>query len=312
MLGAALFVCACGSSGPQGDLLFVDGRAVAAAGDSVLAHTQQGHTSVVLRDRGTGAIYERGEQTLHSPFQVQEYQGGWYVSDVVDREWWIVQFTPQWEVAQRIRIDTIATAPHQFAVLPDGRLVVEAADGRLVAIAGDSVTTFALTDASPRTGLVMGALGGVLHAVQDREITLYNGAGNIRWRLSWPWDEGAFVADLALDAQGRIHVLAGRDGSNQFYAYSLDRNTGQVIRWSILPGSSATFVIAPTATTSSTRAVKVSEGVTMNPAEFASANANSAPSSTPVAPPMTQANCSSDSERPKADARTRTSRPQDL
>ena len=58
-----------------------------------------------------------------------------------------------------------------------------------------------------------------------------------------PWEEGAFVADLALDAQGRIHVLAGREGSDQIYAYNLDRNTGQVIRWSILPGSSATFVI---------------------------------------------------------------------
>jgi hypothetical protein len=243
MAAAALFVCACGSSGPQGDLLFVDGRAVAAAGDSVLSLTQQGHTSVVLRDRKTGAIYERGEQSLRSPFQVQEYEGRWYVSDVVDQEWWIVVFSPQWEVERRIRVDTIATAPHQFAVLPDGRLVVEAVDGRLVAIAGDTISTFALTDASPRTGLVMGALGGVLHAVQDREITLYNEAGNIRWRLSWPWDEGAFVADLAQDARGRIHVLAGRDGSDQFYTYSLDRNTGQVIRWSILPGSSATFVI---------------------------------------------------------------------
>lgn len=243
MLVAALFVCGCGSSDPQGDLLFVDGRAVAAAGDSVLALTQQGHTSVVLRDRETGAIYERGEQALHSPFQVQEDQGRWYISDVVDSEWWVVLFSPQWEVERRIRVDTIATAPHQFAVLPDGRLIVEAPDSRLVAIAEDSTTTFALTDASPRTGLVMGALGGVLHAVQDREITLYNAAGNIRWRLQWPWQEGTFVADLALDAQGRIHVLAGREGSDQFYAYSLDRNTGQVIRWSILPGTAATFVV---------------------------------------------------------------------
>jgi hypothetical protein len=165
------------------------------------------------------------------------------VSDVIDGESWIVVFDPQWEVEDRIRLDTIATAPHQFAVLPDGRIVVEAPDSRLVAIEGDSITTFALTDSSPRTGLILGALGGVLHAVQDREITLYNEAGNIRWRLQWPWEQEAFVADLALDAQGRMHVLAGREGSNQFYAYSLDRNTGQVIRWSVLPGTSATFVI---------------------------------------------------------------------
>ena len=242
-VAAVLLTVACGPSRPQADLLFVDGRAVAAAGDSVLALTQQGRTGVVLRDRETGAIYARGEQALHSPFQVQELDGRWYVSDVVDGEWWIVLFTPQWEVERRIRVDTIATAPHQFAVLPDERIVVEAPDGRLVAIDGDSVTTFALTDVSPRTGLVLGALGGVLHAVQDREITLYNGAGNIRWRLPWPWEAEAFVADLALDAQGRLHVLAGRERVNQFYAYSLDRNTGQVIRWSVLPGASATFVI---------------------------------------------------------------------
>jgi hypothetical protein len=161
----------------------------------------------------------------------------------VDGEWWVVVFSPQWEVELQLRVDTIATAAHQFAVLPDGRIVVEAPDGRLVAITEDSTETFALTDTSPRTGLVMAALGGVLHAVQDREITLYNGGGNIRWRLPWPWQEGAFVADLALDAQGRIHVLAGREGSDQFYAYSLDRNTGQVIRWSVMPGTSATFVI---------------------------------------------------------------------
>ena len=221
----------------------MDGRAVAAAGDSLLALTRQGHPGVLLRDRTGGTVTQYAEQALVSPHQIQEVAGRWYVSDVTGNEWWIIVFDVGWNVERRIRIDTIATSPHQFAVLPDGRVVIEAPEGMLLAVAGDSVGTFALTDVSSRTGLLLGALGGVLHAVPDREITLYNGAGNIRWRLQWPWEPGAFVTDLALDAQGRIHVLAGQEGSNLFYAYSLDRNTGQVIRWSV-PGSSATFVVS--------------------------------------------------------------------
>lgn len=242
VLVAAILNAACGSSGPSGDLVFVDGRAVAAAGDSVLAWTQQGIGSVILRDRETGATYTRGGEILQSPHHIQEAGGRWYVSDAADGEWWIVEFSYQWDVLRRIRVDTITTAPHQFAVLPDGRIIVEAPDGRLVSIAGDTMETFALTEVSRRTGLLLGALGGVMHAVPDKSITLYNEVGNIRWRLPWDWQEGAYVTDLALDAQGRIHVLAGQDTPNRFYVFSLDRSTGQVIRWSA-PGAAATFVI---------------------------------------------------------------------
>ena len=240
-LGAALLT-GCGPSAPTGDLVFVDGRAVAVAGDSVLAITQSGERGIVLRDRGTGAVYNRGEQALVSPHHVQEHEGRWYVSDVDNGSWHITVFSPQWEVERHVRLDSIATAPHQFAVLPDGRIVLEAPEGRLLALEGDSVTTFALTEVSTRTGLLLGALGGVLHTVPARSITLYNASGNIRWRLQWPWQENAYVADLAVDAQRRMHVLAGQEGSRLFYAYSLDRDTGQVIRWSV-PGPTATFVV---------------------------------------------------------------------
>jgi len=242
VLVAAIFSAACGNSGPSGDLVFVDGRAVAAAGDSVLAWTQQGVGSVILRDRGTGATYTRGGEVLQSPHHIQEAEDRWYVSDAADGEWWVVEFSYQWDVLRRIRVDTITTTPHQFAVLPNGEIIVEAPDGRLVSIAGDTLRTFALTETSRRTGLLLGALGGVLHAVPDKSITLYNQAGNIRWRLPWEWQEGAYVTDLALDAQGRLHVLAGQDTPSRFYVFSLDRNTGQVIRWSP-PGAVATFVI---------------------------------------------------------------------
>lgn len=241
-LAAAILTTACGSSEPSGDLVFVDGRAVAAAGDSALAWTQQGVGGVILRDRETGASYTRGGETLQSPHHIQEAAGRWYVSDAADGAWWIVEFSYQWDVLQRIRVDTITTAPHQFAVLPDGRIIVEAPDGRLVSFAGDGMDTFALTETSRRTGLLLGALGGVIHVVPDKSLTLYNEVGNIRWRLPWEWQEGAYITDLALDAQGRLHVLAGQDTPSRFYVFSLDRNTGQVIRWSP-PGAAATFVI---------------------------------------------------------------------
>ena len=239
----AALLTGCGPSAPTGDLVFVDGRAVAVAGDSLLAITRSGENGIVLRDRETGAVYNRGEQALVSPHHVQEHEGRWYVSDVQDGAWLIAVFSPQWEVERRVRVDSIATAPHQFAVLPDGRIVIEAPEGRLLALEGDSVTTFALTEVSSRTGLLLGALGGVLHTVPDRSITLYNEAGNIRWRLQWPFEDGvAYVTDVAVDAQRRMHVLAGQERSNLFYAYTLERDTGQVIRWSV-PGPAATFVV---------------------------------------------------------------------
>jgi hypothetical protein len=143
-----------------------------------------------------------------------------------------------------IAIDSLVSAPHQFAVLPDGRVVVEAPDGRLLALSGDSVTTFALTPRSERTGLLVAARGGVLHAVPDRAITLYNAQGNIRWRLDWPWNSSAFVADLSVDSQGRPHVLAGEAGRSGFIVFGLLPETGEVGRWSEA-GPFATFVVRP-------------------------------------------------------------------
>lgn len=233
---------ACGSPSDSGDLIFVDGRAVTAGGDSVLAITRQGQSAISLRDRRTGAVYTRGGASLRSPHHVQELGGMWYVSDVDDRGAWVVTFDAQWEVVDRRRVDTLATAPHQFAVLPDGRIVVEGKNARLVAIQGDSVLTFALFDPATRTGLLVAAQGGVIHAVPDRYITLYNANGNIRWRLPWQWHDEVFVSDLAVDPQGRIHVLASEGGArSRFVCFTLSQTTGEVVRWSE-PGSAATFL----------------------------------------------------------------------
>lgn len=232
----------CGAPSSSRELVFVDGRAVASAGDSVLAITRQGHASLLLRDRATGAVFTRGEHVLHSPFHVQEMNGRWYVSDVVNDEEWIIVFDAQWEVVERVRIDTLARAPHQFAVLPDGRIVLEVGDARLAALEEGSVTTFTEFQPGPRTGFLVAASGGVLHAVPDVSVTLYNAQGNVRWRHPWDWREDVYVSDLAVDAGGRMHMLVGESTRNTFVCFSFAQATGEVLRWSE-PGPLATFSI---------------------------------------------------------------------
>ncbi len=242
-IAAVTCLCtSCGGTGNSRDLIFVDGRAVAAAGDSLLAMTRMGTTGIIVRDRRTGAVFTRATNVLRTPHHVQAAGGKWYVSDIEERRAIILVFSDRWELESRIDVASVASAPHQFAVLPDGRLLVEAGDGRLVTITPDSVATFAVVDQSNRTGLLVAALGGVVHAVPNETITLYNALGHIRWRQPWPWHEGAFVTDLAVDAHGRVHVLGGEEDTDVFVAFSLSPITGEVVRWSV-PGRSATFVV---------------------------------------------------------------------
>ncbi len=194
--------------------------------------------------REGGAVDTLGADVLLGPVQIQELAGHWYVSDVEDGKSLLVILSASGEVVRRIALDTIASAPHQFAALPDGRVVVEAPDGRLVALSDTGVATFALTPDSPtRTGLLVAGHGGALHAVPDHFVTLYNENGNIRWRLEWPWDASAFVTDVAVDAQGRFHVIAGQEGREIFIVFTLSPTTGEVLRWSE-PGPYATFVVS--------------------------------------------------------------------
>lgn len=241
VLSAAL-LAACGAPSSSEDLIFVDGRATAVAGDSLLALTRQGIASILTHDRRTGALDTIGTDVLKSPHHIQEHNGRWYVSDAEDGRPSIAVFSADGQLEQRIPLERIAPVAHQFALLPDGRIVTEASDGRLAVLTDDAASTFAITERGSRTGFVIAAQGGVIHAVPDRAITLYNELGNIRWRLSWPWYEGAFVSDLAVDTHGRIHVLAGEQGRNVFRVFTLSPVTGEVVRWSV-PGPSATFVV---------------------------------------------------------------------
>ncbi|HEX9692196.1 MAG TPA: sialidase family protein [Gemmatimonadales bacterium] len=234
---------ACGTAGLNEDLIFLDGRGVAAAGDSLLVVTRPDTGGVVVIDRRSGAVYRRASNGLTGPQHVQLLDDRWYVSDIRDGVAEIAVFTSTWQPAERISLNTRSGAAHQFAVLPDGRIIVEAPDGRLVAIDGDTVVTFALVEQSARTGLLIAAQGGVVHAVPDRSLTLYNGLGKVRWRLPWPWQPTAYVADLAVDPRGRIHILAG-EGERQptFVAFTISSITGEVVRWSA-PGTAATFSV---------------------------------------------------------------------
>lgn len=242
---AAALVAGCSTPGPPDALIYIDGRAVAASGDTLLAFSRQGSNEITVRDRRTGAVYARGVAALTSPHQIEEVGGQWYVSDVAEGRPSIVVFSAGWDVVRSISLDGIASAPHQFAVLPDGRIVVEAGDGRLVFAGNGGDSTFALVERGPRTGLLAGARGGVLHGVPGASVTLYNELGNIRWRLPWPWHEQTYVTDIAVDGQGRVHVLVGEEtefGRSSFVTFQLSPTTGEVIRWS-QPGYSATYVV---------------------------------------------------------------------
>lgn len=241
-LGLAMIVVGACAGVSDRELIFVDGRGVAAVGDSLSAFTRQGTPGIVIHDRRSGALYRRAVNLLHSPVQIQFADGRWYVSDVDNGDSRIRVFDAEWRLLRELPTGPVASAPHQFAVLPDGRIVLEAADGRLIALRGDSITTFAVTPKSQQTGFLVAAQGGVLHVVPGETVTLYNAIGNWRWRLEWPWHEEAYVSDVTVDSRGRIHLLLGEERTQpQFVAFTLSPLTGEVVRWS-LPAPSATFV----------------------------------------------------------------------
>jgi hypothetical protein len=212
--------------------IFLAGRAVVPAGDSLYAVTSRAAAALLVHHRAGPPVDTLGRGTLRSPDHVQLVNGTWYVSDVVDGHPAIVVLRPDGTPERTIALGDVAAYAHQFAVLPDGAIVVETRDGRLAALRGDSVATFAAVEIGPRPSLVLGAGGGVLHAVPDRHITLYNGFGRIRWRIDWPWAPTAYISDVGQDSRGRIHAIAGVEATNTFIAYTFEEGTGEIIRWS--------------------------------------------------------------------------------
>ena len=241
MLTAAL-LWGCGSRPKSLGLIYLNGRAVEAVGDSLLLMTTEGVGGIIVYDLRTNTVDTIGRDVLNAPFHIQAFNGRWYVSDVVDGRAHVAVLTPDGKVEAYRDVSTITSTPHQFAVLPDDRIILESRDGRLVALQGDSVATFALVEAGARPSLLAGVAGGVLHAVPLVHMTLYNQFGHIRWRIPWYWAETAYFTDIATDRQGRIHIIAGVPADETFIVYTLGRNDGDVIQWSG-PGPYATFTI---------------------------------------------------------------------
>ena len=218
--------------------VFVDGRAVAASGDTLLGLARAGGLITFLPGRLADTL---AADTLHDPVTVQWAAGRWWVSDQRAGRPAVVQVAPRGSAAT-IDLGDLTAQPHQFAVLPDGAIVVEAPDQRLVVWRGDSAATFAAVEVGPRPSHLVGAGGGVLHAVPDRHITLYNGFGHVRWRIEWPWLSTAHLGAIAVDRAQRIHILSGVADQGTFIVYSMEPSSGEIVRWS-RPDSSGTFVV---------------------------------------------------------------------
>ena len=198
----------------------------------MLAVTSREPAAIIVYDRLGRVVDTLGRGVLQSPDHLQIMGADWYVSDLRDGRPVIVVLGRDGALRRTIPVGDIVANAHQFAVLPDGAIVVESRDGRLAALRGDSAATFAVVEIGPRPSLLLGAGGGVLHAVPDRHITLYNGFGNIRWRIEWPWAPTAYIGDLSQDSRSRIHALAGVEATNTFIAYTFEEGTGEIIRWS--------------------------------------------------------------------------------
>lgn len=232
-LPAVALLAACSLSAPVHAPVFIEGRAVAAVGDTLYA-VALADTGGVLRLTPRGGRRDTlGLDVLSAPVEVQWVADRWYVSDIVDEAPAVRIFDAAGRLERTVPLGAHTHLRHQFAALTDGRIVVEAPDGRLVAVGpGDSAATFAATEQSPRPSLLLAAEDGVVHAVPDQAITLYNRFGRIRWRIEWPWVETAHVTDLAVDARGRVHILSGVANAGTFIVYTMDAASGDVVRWS--------------------------------------------------------------------------------
>ena len=230
VLLAGSLLAGCGMQPPEHPI-FADGRATAPAGDTMFALTHAGLGGLEVHDRRTGTIDTIGVGILASPWHVEFQLGHWWVSDVDQGRPSVAVLTLDGRVERRYDLWRRGAVPHQFAVLPDGRLIVETRDG-LLAVTGDSATSFVQFRPTPVSGFLISARGGVVHALPDRHITLYNQFGSIRWRVDWPWDESLIVSDLEVDSNGRLHVLTAVPVRGFFRVYSPTPETGEIVLWS--------------------------------------------------------------------------------
>ncbi len=234
---------ACGESNRTLHPIFIEGRAVETKGDTLIAMTRSGFSGLLVRNNQSRSMDTLGMGVLNSPVHLQAIDDGWLVSDSREGSWWIRVLNHVGQPMDSIGFGNELATPNQFAGLPDGRVVFEVPGGVLMETLAGVTDTFAITDENVgQTGMLVALAGGVLHAVPDKHVTLYNAFGNPRWQLEWQWRESAVFTDIAVDANGRPHMIAAVERDQHFVVYSLDVVTGEIVRWSE-PGPDATFLV---------------------------------------------------------------------
>ena len=102
----------------------------------------------------------------------------------------IMVFDAEWEILDRIRIDTLGATPHQFAVLPDGRIVLEGSEAHLLVLGAGTMETFAIFDAGQRSGLLTAAMVGAA-ALQRLARGVQRSALSLGVSARWPPDQAS-------------------------------------------------------------------------------------------------------------------------
>lgn len=222
--------------------IFIAGRPVATMGDSLFAVPATNAPVVLLLDRAGHVTDTLRAEALTQPVQIQALADTWFVSDGGGTAPTLFVFSADGRLLRQTSLAAANPASAHFAVLPDGRIVVEGRGGQLVALFGDADTIFVPVQVGPRPSLLVGADGGVFYAAPGKSVALYNGFGHIRWRVDWPWADSAYVGGVAVDAKGRIHLISGVGSQGTFIVYTLATASGEIVRWSA-PDSVPTFVV---------------------------------------------------------------------
>ncbi len=241
-LAAVAALAACKAPSAFKAPVFIAGRAVATMHDSLFAVPAARTPVVLVLDRDGHAVDTLAAAGLTQPVQVQALADTWFVSDGAGRAPTLFVFTAAGHLLRQSPLAAADPVSAHFAVLPDGRIVVQGTGGRLVALAGDSGKIFVPVEVGPRPSLLAGADGGVFYAAPGKSVALYNGFGHIRWRVDWPWADSAYVGGVSVDAKGRIHLISGVGNQGTFIVYTLATPSGEIVRWSAAD-SVPTFVV---------------------------------------------------------------------
>ncbi len=90
----ASLLWACSGRSKSLGLIYLNGRAVEAVGDSLLLMTTEGVGGIIVYGLLTNTVDTFGRDVLNAPFHILALNGLWYVSDVVDGHPHVAVLTP--------------------------------------------------------------------------------------------------------------------------------------------------------------------------------------------------------------------------